>query len=164
MDAVLDEIEGALRAGLYYAAVTLSLALPDICAALENPDAETNGNRYKTWYRANLAAKYPNITDSDIWQLRCGVVHKARFGHDKMQYSRIIFSIPNKQGNVFHNNILKDALNLDAVLFCRDMLGAVRNWFSTNKSNPTVIKNLEQIVTLRPEGLAPYMVGMPVIA
>lgn len=164
MEIILKEIERALDAKLYYCAIAMSLAIPDICAALESANGDSNGEKYKAWYRANLAKCYPNITDQDCWKLRCGVLHQGRFGHKQMQYGRVLFTVPNAQNNVFHNNIINDALNLDAIIFCKDVIQATRTWFNAKSNDPTVSQNLPNLVQFRPQGLAPYMVGMPLIA
>jgi hypothetical protein len=164
METILQEIDRALNTGLYYLAIAMALTVPDICAALESPNGETSGPKYKAWYNANLANQYPNITDADCWSLRCGVLHQGRCGHPQMQYGRILFTLPNSQNNVFHNNIINDALNLDAVLFCRDVVASARHWFKGKQNDPIVQSNLPNLVQLRPQGLPPYMVGMPLIA
>jgi hypothetical protein len=164
METILQEIDRALEAGLHYLAIAMALTVPDICAALESLNGETTGPKYKAWYNANLAGRYPNITDADCWSLRCGVLHQGRFGHPNMQYGRILFTVPNSQNNVFHNNIINDALNLDAVLFCRDVVACARHWFDEKCNDLVVQSNLPNLVQLRPQGLAPYMVGMPLIA
>jgi len=164
MQAITDEIEHALAAGLYYPAIVIALSLPDICSALESADGETSGAKYKAWYDAWMAASYPTITSVDLYSLRCGVVHQGRLGHALMHYERVLFTVPNQQRNVFHNNVIGDALNLDATIFCRDMIRAVLNWYATKKNDPNVQANLPRLVQFRPGGLAPYMVGMPLIA
>ena len=164
MEIVLNEVEKAIKHEMYYLAVVMALTLPDICSALQSGNGLSTGEKYKEWYRNYLSQKYPRLTDSDCWHLRCGVVHQGRCGHPNMQYSRVIFSVPNPQNNIFHNNILNDALNLDAVQFCHDIMEAVREWFKQNHTNPTVQLNIPHMVQYRPAGMAPYIVGMPVIS
>ena len=164
METILGEIERALAARLYYLAVAMALTVPDICAALESPNGETTGAQYKAWYNANLTDQYPNITGADCWSLRCGVLHQGRCGHPNMQCGRILFTVPAGQNNVFHNNILNDALNLDTVIFCSDAVRSARRWFAQKANDPAVLANLPNLVQFRPEGLAPYMVGISLIA
>lgn len=163
MESILEEIDKALDAGLYYLAIAMALTIPDICAALESPSGKTSGPKYKAWYNANLAGIYPNITDEDCYSLRCGVLHQGRLGHSNMQYGRILFTLPNSQNNYFHNNILNDALNLDAMQFCNDVISCTRLWYDRKKDDPVIKNNLPNLVQLRPQGLAPYMVGVPLI-
>lgn len=164
METILMEIERALDAELYYLATAMALTVPDICAALEDPNGESSGLKYKAWYNENLAQLYTNITDADCWSLRCGVLHQGRCGHPNMQYGRILFAVPNIQGNVFHNNIMNDALNLDAEIFCRDVVHCARAWFKGKQFEPVVQNNMPNLVQYRAQGLAPYMVGFPLIA
>src|SRR6267154_323178 len=133
MNTILEEIEKALQSQLFYLAVASALSLPDVCSALESPNGTTSGAQYKAWYSAWLGHKYPNITPDDIYSLRCGVVHQGRFGHPRMQYSRVLFAIPNPGRIVFHNNIVDDALNLDAPMFCRDVLESALTWYEAKK-------------------------------
>jgi hypothetical protein len=164
VESIIREIENAIAAGLYYVALVTSLSLPDVCAALESPDGETSGTKYKAWYDAWMAPMYPQMTSLDLYSLRCGLVHQGRMGHPQMQYARILFTVPNLQGNVYHQNILNDVLNLDAGIFCRDMIECVRSWYAAMQNDACVQANLPRLVQFRAHGLAPYMVGMPLIA
>ena len=81
-----------------------------------------------------------------------------------MQYARVLFTVPNVNRNVFHNNILNDALNLDLTIFCRDMVQSVSRWYEAKQADPNVIANMPRLLKYRENGLAPYMVGIPLIA
>ena len=164
MEAILSEIENALNAGFYYLTLAIALSLPDICSALESPHGTTSGQQYRTWYDAWMAKQYPLITATDIYSLRCGVLHQGRFGHGNTQYGRVLFTLPNAQKNFFHNNIINDALNLDACRFCRDIIANVSRWYDARKNDPNVQANLPRLLRLYPNGLRPYMVGMPLIS
>jgi hypothetical protein len=160
LEPMLKEIEHALEAKLYYLAIMTSLAVPDVCAALEHESGRTKASRYMRWYKDNLGQQYPFITPQDIYSLRCGILHQGRAGSHG-QYDRILFTLP---GDVrFHNNILNRALNLDAELFCRDVIQAARQWLERTTNDRHVRANLTHLVRLRPNGLAPYMIGAPVI-
>jgi hypothetical protein len=70
---LLDEIDGALQSGIFTLEIMMSLALPDICAALESPAGETNSTTYRAWcakwfLRPAYATK---LTPEDLWHLRC---------------------------------------------------------------------------------------------
>src|SRR6266404_5355686 len=151
MEMILQEVDRAVRAQLFYLAVAMALTLPDICSALGSPNGETEGRKYRNWYNANLAARYPNITADDMWSLRNGVLHQGRCGHPNMQYSRILFTLPEPQGNRVHNCIVNDALNLDAIQFCRDVVDSVRVWFAANQNGKNVVVNLPNLVQYRPK-------------
>ena len=164
METILNEIRRALDCRLYFLSITMALALIDICAALESPDGETTKAKYIAWYEQWISPDYANLTGNDIYSLRCGVVHQGRFGHERMQYSRVVFTLPDGRGNVFHRNLMNDALNLDAGTFCEDILSAVTRWQQAHETDPIVQTNLLSLLTFHPNGLAPYFVGIPVIA
>jgi hypothetical protein len=169
VDIILKEIEGALKCGLYYLAVTSALTLPDICAALESPAGTTNGQSYKAWYDTWLASKYPRIASEDMWVLRCAVVHEGTLGHSGMQYDRIVFVLPGSLplhcavsfGNA---GVEESALSVCADRFCRDMVDSVRQWYEAKQSDPSVIEHLPKLLQFRPSGVWPHFVGLPVIA
>jgi hypothetical protein len=163
MEMILQEIELALHARLYYLALVVALTIPDVCAALESVDGQTNRDRYKAWYNAHLGGRYGAVTDADCYSLRCGVAHQGRFGHPRMEYGRVIFAIPGR-GIFLHNSIANDALHLDADRFCREMIAAARQWFAGKQNDPAVQANLPNVVQLRPNGFSPYVAGTPVIA
>lgn len=164
METIIRQIEGALAAGLYYLALATSLSLPDVCAALESPDGQTSGAKYQAWFDIWMAPMYPRLTGLDLYRLRCGLVHQGRLGHPQMQYAVILFTLPNPQQNVFHQNIINDALNLDLPTFCRDIAQCVARWYAAKQNDANVRANLPRLVQFRPNGMAPYMVGMPLIA
>ena len=167
IDFVLGEVERALEAKLHYLAVVLTLTIPDVCAALQNEKGETDRHRYVAWFDDWLATDYPLLTGLDLYRLRCGVSHQGRLGHPKMRYSRILFSLP--AGMRTHNNILAsgsgDALNLDAEMFCLDVVRIARAWYAAKKDDPHVVANLPHLVQYRQHGLDTHIrVGTPVIA
>ncbi len=164
MDRITGEVRHALEVGLHYLAVVVALTLPDICAALESPTGETSGVRYKAWYNTWLAPRYPMITDKDMWSLRNGVVHQGKFGHQDMQYDRVLFTVPNTRHIVIHGTVINDALNLDADRFCRDVIAAVNKWHDAEHEDPNVVSNLPRLIQYREHGLAPYISGLPLIA
>lgn len=164
MDAIFEEIRRALDARLYYLALVGTLALPDICAALESTDGQTTGPKYKAWCDQWLSARYPDITADDLWFMRCGVVHQGRAGHPKSQFARVVFTVPSADHSVWHNNVVNDALNLDIEIFCYDVIEAACQWYDTKQNDPHVLANLPRLMRYYPNGLAPYLQGMPVVA
>jgi hypothetical protein len=170
LDAIFEEIIGALNSRLYYLAISTALTIPDICAALESANGESSTPQYKDWYERYLSKEYPNLTPKDCWVLRCGVSHQGSFGHPGSQYSRVVFTLPHPHGHVLHNNrgpgdgSPKEFINLDAIRFCEDFIEAAQKWLSENSENTTIRANLPRIVRYRPNGLDPHITGVEVIA
>jgi hypothetical protein len=86
METILEEIERALAAELWYAAIVMALTLPDICASLEAvPNARPDGQRarYQSWVR-RYGTYHLGVGDEDCWSLRCGVVHEGKYANGGM--------------------------------------------------------------------------------
>jgi hypothetical protein len=164
MEIITNEIEHALKNGLYYLALVCTLSLPDVCAALESLTGETTARQYRDWYDRWLRQKYPQVTGDDLYGLRCGVVHQGQLAHPKSQYSRIVFILPNAQRGFIHRVIVDDVLHLYLVTFCTDMVTAVTQWYAAKQNDANVIANFSRLVQYRPQGLAPYIEGVPLIA
>ena len=47
---LIDDMNHALDASCYLAALAIALMLPDICGKAAYPDVSRTGDRYKTWY------------------------------------------------------------------------------------------------------------------
>ena len=60
-----------------------------------------------------------------------------------MEYSRVIFTVPNPQNNYYHNNIINDALNLDIITFCNDFVHAAEEWYRVKASDPFVVQTCQ---------------------
>ena len=162
VDQLIGEIRSALRSGAFTLALQGTLACVDICAALSSTDGRTTGAHFKAWFEAHVPNPYARLSADDAYQLRCGMLHQGRASAD--QYGAILFTLPDGRGNVFHNNVLNDALNLDLVTFCTDILDAADGWWQSAKDTDPVAANVQHLVQLRPDGLAPYIVGIPVLA
>jgi hypothetical protein len=163
----LDQVGAAVDARLYYLALFACLALPDICAAMESADGEATKQRYLDWFDRWLPqyAKNPyvQLTALDCYLFRCSLLHQGSAQHPKSSYDRILFVEPGASTNVFHMNSLGGALNIDVTVFCRDMLAAARQWLKTAESTAQYQQNYPRFMTRYPGGLAPYIVGVPVI-
>ncbi len=175
METLTKEIKEALRNRLLYAALVLALTLPDVCSALESEDGQTNLERYTAWCDIWLTQKYrKHLTANDLYRLRCGMTHQARLDHPGLPYARVFFTLrPN--GSLFHRNTLKStyglkpgetaksALNLDLHLFCKDVVESAEAWFEQKKSDPFVQTNLANLVQFHPNGVLPYLKGVPAV-
>jgi hypothetical protein len=172
LEMIFNEIDAALNARLYYAAIAVSLSIPDICAALECDQTDRkafkrgNRKRYIAWFKANLGNQFFQFTAEDCYSLRCGVLHQGAFGDPDARYDRPVFKLPN-QGTV--HEFISDhggetALVMETVIFCHQLIEGARRWLTKKADDPNVAANLPNVVRLRPRGLAPHIVGLPVIA
>ncbi len=161
MDRLIQEIRAALAANMFVIALQSSLALIDICAALESANGRTRRSLFEAWFERHLSPRYPNLSAQDAYELRCGLLHQGRLS--SRNYSSIVFFLPGTPA-LFSNGIVDDAFVHDLTLFVEDVLTAVSQWWALHGTSPLVSANSEHIVQIRPGGLPPYVVGMPVLA
>jgi hypothetical protein len=165
MRDLFQQVETTLTRDLYYVALMAALAIPDICGAMQSGDGQATGERYRAWFERYVGPRYVGtLTGADCWSFRCSLLHQGSTQHPDSSYSRVIFVEPSATGNVFHNNILNDALNLDVRIFCRDVLEGAHRWLADYEHTDTYRRNFERFMHRYPNGLAPYIVGVPVFA
>ena len=164
LSSLLGEIKGAVDAGFYLMPVILAAALPDICAAFESSDGQTNKKLYKEWYNAWASDILTNFTAEDCYSFRCGVVHQGRLGDMKSSFNRAIFPLPTPQQNTFMNCIINDAYFCGVEQSCDSMITATTRWYEEKGSEQDVANNLTRMMQIYPAGLTPYAVGIPLLA
>ena len=165
MDFILSEIKSAVEQKSYYVAIMLTLAIPDICAALESDDGRTTGEKYKAWYTKHLQPTFKLLTAESCYSLRCGVFHQGRMelAGKNISYGRVIFTVPSPAGGI-HNSVLNDALVFDAKRFCDDVVAVAIAWWAASAEIQNVARNAANLLQYRACGLLPYTNHMPVIA
>ncbi len=169
MRDLFQQIERAAAANLYYVALLAGLSLPDICGAMESDNGEANRKKYIAWFDRWVAPKYmvrgaSSLSGEVCYYYRCSSLHQGRAAHPRLGYSRVLFVEPGATTNVFHNNILNDALNIDLRLFVRDLLAGALEWLQQAEGSVNYKRNFALFMQRYPNGLAPYIVGVPVIA
>ena len=160
--ALLNQINQAATGGLHLLAISMAVALPDICASLISENGRTSPDRYKEWCRTNLGFTY--LTSEDLYSMRCGVLHNGRFGDMKHSVSRVIFIPPMGNGGTVQDCRSNDAYLFSVVEFCQTVTTAVYNWFEANRNDPHVQANIDRLMQYRAGGLAPHVLGPTVIA
>lgn len=160
---LLNQINAAASVGLHLIAVGMAVALPAICASLSMEDGRSQGKEYKDWCAANLTGpEFSFVTPADLYSMRCGVLHQGRYGDLRHNVSRVVFTPPGHAS--FTNCQINDAYLYGVVEFCKNMCDAAYVWYEANKANPIIEANIKRMMQYYPEGFAPYVVGMPVIA
>jgi hypothetical protein len=168
IENLTGEIKKCLKAELWYAGLVLTLMLPDICAALEASDGQTSDERYRAWYEKWLQHKYKEIGPTDVYYLRCGIAHQAKFSHRKMKYDRIFFTLKHPKGKYWsfpkvhkHRKIQEkdrgESFSTDLKRFCDDVIDSVDEWYAHKKNDSNVISNVNHLVQFYPHGLLDYL-------
>jgi len=168
MRDLLEQIERGLDQNLYYLALFAALSLPDICGALDSDDGEADRSKYISWFDEYVGDGYKSGTQAflsgdDCYYFRCGILHQGSSHNPKSGYSRILFVEPGATTNVFHCNIMNDALNIDVRIFCKDIINGVRVWLGKVEGTTKFSSNMAKFIRRYPRGLSPYIGGIPVI-
>ncbi len=164
----LQQILAALEGNLYYVSLFAALAIPDMCGAIGSEDGQATGAKYVEWFERYVGHKYSYagqqfLTGEDCYRFRCSLLHQGTSQHPKSRYSRVIFVEPSATTNIFHCNILNDALNIDVRIFCQDMVAGAMKWLDEVEGSGRFDTNRKKFMTRYPDGLAPYIGGVPVI-
>lgn len=121
-------------------------------------------DKYKKWFDQYVAPKYNGfLTAEECYFFRCSLLHQGSSQHPKSIYSRKLFIEPTATTNVFHNNVMNDALNIDVRIFCNDMVESVKDWLYKVEKTDLYKENYKKFMKRHPNGLAPYIMGVPVI-
>lgn len=160
MEELLKQIELALQAGLYWVALQSTLTIPDICGKIDYPNIRV-GKRYIKWYDTNVKQSSDFMTGKDCYGYRCTIIHEGKSKPTNSKFNRIMFLEPNSQIQG-HNNIIDDALWIDINIFCNNIICACKKWLIEKESDPNYIKIKDDIVGYHPNGIPPYIVGLPI--
>ena len=58
---------------------------------------------------------------------------------------------------------MNDALNIDVRIFCNDIIESAKVWLQQFEETELYKKNYGKFMNRYPDGLTPYIVGVPVI-
>lgn len=164
MKNLLEQIKKGLDNNLYYISLFAVLSIPDICGAIDSENGEASADKYVQWFNKYVARKYTGFLDGeDCYYFRCSLLHQGSSQHPKSNYSRVLFVEPTATTNVFHCNILNDALNIDVRIFCGDIVEGVKEWLREVENTELYKKNYGKFMMRYPNGLKPYIIGVPVI-
>jgi hypothetical protein len=169
--SVLNDIELAIQAKLYYPAVLIALTVPDICSALALPNSVfVKEKHYVAFVDKYTTPPALGLDGQSCYRLRGGVVHRANMaGHGKFGATHVIFTLPGSLASIhalsiIHRESGKIAAMFDLADFCGEMIAAAKRWFEEYQDNPTVKENMRNLIRYCPDGLFPFVGGVPVVA
>jgi hypothetical protein len=121
------EMDRCAAMGYYWALLHVLLALPDVCAALESPEAKV-GDRYKGWCRQYLNS--PSLTPEEFYELRCALLHQGQALGSEGRYGTFSFAVA--EGVSVHRLVVESEKNitLDPRQMVSEMKSAIRRWFA----------------------------------
>ena len=172
MNDILDHIDKASEAGLYYVSLFSVLAVPDICGALEVTDGCATKTLYEGWfdkwvapgYRSGPVGQQQSLSGADCYHFRCRLLHQGSALTPKAPMAnRFFFIEPGNSRIRMHNNRMNGAFNIDVGIFCKDMTNAARRWLIAVAGDATYQENAANSIRRHPNGLSPFVQGVPVI-
>ncbi|MDP2816041.1 MAG: hypothetical protein Q8O19_05120 [Rectinemataceae bacterium] len=171
MERFTSAIRKSLESQNWYAALYMSITLPDICARLESDDGKTNGDRYIRWFDKYLADNYRHevgsdrqlhvfLSGADCYALRCAILHEGSTDITTQRrrdvLDRFHFTVVGCHCNQIHS-----VLQLDVPAFCSDVCRAAERWEDDFRTNhPDKLNRLDQLVRVyvgshtMPEGVS----------
>jgi hypothetical protein len=140
----------------FWSLLHVTVCLPDICAALQDPNAQTSGKRYITWCDRYLTDAM--ISGEERYSMRCKILHEGRASINQGgRYSGFAFTQPAANGLVDHRRLEGTTLILEVGSLASEYEAGVKRWIQAVESNlassdaTTVEKNLSTIVQVRPK-------------
>lgn len=156
LDPFLKDMQSCIEKGQYYAALTVALTLPDICASLDkNSFGNPPGERYEKWMNQYFIHQndYDQLLNAkDFYKLRCAYIHAGTDNiptHNKSIAARVRFTYGS---NAFHKISIQYSTENIFVLylpfFCQEMCESVKVFINDSNDNQNITKNYEKITTL----------------
>ena len=166
MDDLLNSIEASLKEKNWYAALLVTLAVPDIAGWIDDP-TEGSRHRYSAWfetyvgkfYESSVGGESPKhkfLSGDDCYALRCSLLHegrdeiinqKARSALDRFQFIAPIGEL------CVHCNQVNKKLQLQVDIFCTDICQGAREWLSSiPKSDQVKQSRMSELIRIQTDG------------
>lgn len=123
-----DDMDRCRNAKAYWSLLHVTVCLPDICAALESSNGETDKSRYARWCNQYLPGPY--LSGEERYGIRCKVLHQGRASTDKPggRYVGFSFGQPSATGITDHMRVEGTTLNLDVGSLAQEVRFGVGLW------------------------------------
>lgn len=171
MRTVIAQTVAALDSHIYYLALFAALAIPDMAAALDSEDGRALGKRYIAWYEKWVRPRLRESRDRDnpftgemCYGFRCGMLHQGRSTNRDHPYERIVFIEPGHPDFSLHYCTVSGKIlmiQLDA--FVREVLRGCEMWLDAVEGTEPFTRNYAKFARRHPNGIAPYIVGPPLV-
>ena len=166
---LIAQTRKALDANLYYIGLFSALAIPDICGAIESPDGEATGARYRAWYHQYVIPRYDTLSADECYHYRCTALHQGRSEPSKAKdYERILFIEPSEAQRLRINSKRvrvgdETAIMIHLVDLIQSILAAAEHWIATSRGPEPFQTNYDRFMHRHPNGFSRLVVGLPVI-
>jgi hypothetical protein len=171
MLTLVSQTRKAMQSELYYVALMSALSIPDIAGALGADDGKSNRERYIKWYEKWVRPRLKENRDrdnpfsgADCYFFRCSIVHQGSSQHEKSTYKRIIFVEPGHPNyNIHYCVIGGEALLIQIDQFVEEALQGCELWLKDVQDTEPFRGNYARFARRHPQGIDPYVLGVPVV-
>lgn len=157
----------------WYAALAISVSLPDQCGFLDSGDNRTR-RRYVAWFNEWLAAKYIRLTGpdfmpikvvflsgEDLYALRCALLHQGTGDIDEQTAKRFLTQVqfvypdagPSAALHLFRDNTTL-FVQVDRLVI--DICDATEAWLAAKMSSPEIQARAMRLAQFRPVSSFPF--------
>ena len=156
MQHLINDVRAALEADLWYGALGIALALPEIGANLENASGGS-GEKYRTWFDANVGDRHRYLRSdqtqlqmrgADAWKLRCAYLHAGELeltpdptGARAHHRFRFVHGAPG-YGAMLRQE-MDDEMMVEVDAFCEDMCVMAERWIDRTSGQEAVLTNID---------------------
>src|SRR6266446_5515498 len=163
MKRFTDAVRQSLESRNWYAALTLTLTLPDICGSIDHPGVKS-GPRYIQWFDQHLRPFYTSeclgrsrvfLTGADCFALRCSYLHAGADDTTdewvKERYTKYHFTTT--QGHLI--DLYGVGLVLNVRQFCTEVCDAVDAWAQDRGRDEAVQKQFDGLLRIQTGAFSP---------
>lgn len=158
MKRIIESVYASLEKSNWYAALFVSLTLPDICSALEY--GKSSGKKYADWFESNLIDYRDSLSGNDCYALRCALLHTGKDDISDQSKKEVLdhylFLSEGPHKSLLLNNVYdgekRSFLQLNVQNFCRDICKAVEAWLESKSDNEIIQDRLRETIEIHEQG------------
>lgn len=171
MLTLVSQTRKAMQSELYYVALIGALSIPDIAGALEGDDRRASKSRYVGWYEKWVRPRLAENRSRDnpfsgeaCYVFRCSMIHQGASHRSDSPYKKIIFIEPGHPNYSIHYCLVAgEALLIQIDQFVEEVLHGCELWLEAVKNTEPFKTNYDHFARRHPQGMAPYVTGVPVV-
>lgn len=171
MRTLISQTRKAMEAELYYVALMSALAIPDMAGAMGAQDRRATKALYVSWYDSWVKPRLFERRNRDnpfsgesCYIFRCSLLHQGSSQRPDSPYTNIMFIEPGHQNYSLHYCLIRgEALLIQIDQFVDEVLSGCELWLKSVEGTELFEKNYGFFARRHPNGLAPYVIGVPVI-
>ncbi|MBG0678317.1 hypothetical protein [Enterobacter bugandensis] len=168
MQQFLSAIKKSVEEKNWFAALFLSLAMPDICAQTENPSqryARDIGAKYQAWFDKYLSHYYAHPDQAgvptgflarDCWSFRCKCLHQGLTAVERESINKFSFRAPiAPQGNIVIGILrAKGEMSIQIDDFAIKVCQGVEKWLEDVSDDKAVTQRIAELLEINDEHYA----------